>query len=912
MKTNLLPVVFLFAAVLLVPANAFSSSDVQANDPEVYSGNFYPDNNKLEPDFEDLPNPMEENIKTNETVLQKAHDSLTDIIIEQNETELKDYTGPDIPFISSSIGDGYIEVGIHFIAELVGIEYDKEEILEALGITEDIPVVIYYGYVELAAARTGHSITYEKLFPTLCMPVKSGYDGACKAFATDLYPLMCTPVESGKENMCSAIVSILGVIPTPPVNPQINEASDPNTIFSDTFENLNKWTQSGREQNWEITDNWSPEAAGDGNFAQAHDCDYACTITMKNSVNLQGRQGVTLSIDRYVDRSLDRDEYLKLEAYNGRIWVQLAVWSDDNNQDTDKWHTEKFSLSSYSNSDFKIRFVTLENRGSEDVGVDNVKIIIPGVQITPITINDLESNLKDNYIKVSWDRPSYDVSKYKLYVIDNRDRIIHTEELRDYISSYKYRDGDAGYSYKFKLEVFADDRTKVFTTNVVSIPAPTYELGNISTTERDNNITISWDRPIFTVSKYEIYKVVNNHDVLVGKVSGSQNSYVFAGDAGDDYVFKVKVLYRDYRGVSQNQSFTLVSHSIDLPTCTSTQRLVGTACVDLPENFIPITDSSLCDSDERLSYGLCHPIDEEPIITTCVGTNEPTSDLNCKANAFFRVLDVLAGGLPIHIGSDHELPSSIPQLLPLHFGTISLIVNDTDGNPGMLVSSHITGKQTLNPKATVVDRVAPFSKIVGFVTQDVNVFENRTEYVADVAFMKLDTDIPILSNIIIDERNNKIPVSSKARISEVLVNTDVKLSGAVTHSEGKILNSNHKSTIRGSGNMIDYILINQAKADYDSTKGDSGAPVYQILEDGTAKYLGINAGYACIKPVYTVSDPRSNIQDSSRTGLLPDTASDVRTILHGCVTSYSFFSHWEYIQQELRLEESSPSDSQSD
>ncbi len=67
MTNKYIPIVFLFAAVLLIPGGAFASNN-SLEDPN--DANNYNDGNKLEPDFEELPNPMAEHIKTNETVLE--------------------------------------------------------------------------------------------------------------------------------------------------------------------------------------------------------------------------------------------------------------------------------------------------------------------------------------------------------------------------------------------------------------------------------------------------------------------------------------------------------------------------------------------------------------------------------------------------------------------------------------------------------------------------------------------------------------------------------------------------------------------------------------------------------------------------------------------------------------------------
>ncbi len=79
--TKQLPIVFLFAAVLLVPAGAFANNIEDTND--------YNYDNKLEPDHMDTANPYQANIDTNLTDLNAAHSKVTNIMIIQNETPLE-------------------------------------------------------------------------------------------------------------------------------------------------------------------------------------------------------------------------------------------------------------------------------------------------------------------------------------------------------------------------------------------------------------------------------------------------------------------------------------------------------------------------------------------------------------------------------------------------------------------------------------------------------------------------------------------------------------------------------------------------------------------------------------------------------------------------------------------------------
>ena len=149
-------------------------------------------------------------------------------------------------------------------------------------------------------------------------------------------------------------------------------------IFSDNFENgLDKWTTSG-ELEWEtgtLDENAViPGHTTSNNVAEADDCDRDCILEMRNSVDLSSVTSATLEFYRFVDASLDRGEYLKVEAYDGTSWNQLAIYGDDYDTDDDVWNLETLDISDYTNSDFKIRFIVLASSSSEDVGVDEIII----------------------------------------------------------------------------------------------------------------------------------------------------------------------------------------------------------------------------------------------------------------------------------------------------------------------------------------------------------------------------------------------------------------------------------------------------------------------------------------------------------------------------------------------------------
>jgi hypothetical protein len=156
-------------------------------------------------------------------------------------------------------------------------------------------------------------------------------------------------------------------------------------LFSDTFSNLNAWTETG-EGDWNteaLSSSAGYPATGSGsNAAHSDTCTTSCTITLTSAVNLSGYASASLDLLRFLDENLDTGEYLKLEAYNGTSWATLFNWTSEV-YDDDTWHAEHFDLAaSYRVSGFKIRFVTMESSSNEHVHVDDVQISVPPASAT--------------------------------------------------------------------------------------------------------------------------------------------------------------------------------------------------------------------------------------------------------------------------------------------------------------------------------------------------------------------------------------------------------------------------------------------------------------------------------------------------------------------------------------------------
>jgi murein DD-endopeptidase MepM/ murein hydrolase activator NlpD len=154
--------------------------------------------------------------------------------------------------------------------------------------------------------------------------------------------------------------------------------SAPVELFADNFTSLSQWTESNEfDWNVEVPAEKQPNSHPSGNtVAHADACTSTsgCILTMTSPVDLSNASSATVKFWRYVDNDLDKNEFLKVEAYNG-AWSQIYYWTQGSGDD-DKWHLESWSVpSQYLTANFKLRFTSKESATSEDTEVDDVSIV---------------------------------------------------------------------------------------------------------------------------------------------------------------------------------------------------------------------------------------------------------------------------------------------------------------------------------------------------------------------------------------------------------------------------------------------------------------------------------------------------------------------------------------------------------
>lgn len=150
-------------------------------------------------------------------------------------------------------------------------------------------------------------------------------------------------------------------------------------VFYDHFTcDLSNWTETGGNEMWEVKipdERQRPNLPTDNKVANAANCDTDCNLTMTDSIDLSRYSRASVEFWHYIDRSVDRDEGLRLEiSTDNTNWTELGRWTDNTNDDNDTWIKEDVSLRGYLQDNVKLRFIALASSASEEVEIDDVLI----------------------------------------------------------------------------------------------------------------------------------------------------------------------------------------------------------------------------------------------------------------------------------------------------------------------------------------------------------------------------------------------------------------------------------------------------------------------------------------------------------------------------------------------------------
>ena len=504
-------VAFLFAAVLLVPGGAFANS--MPNELEDANDDYYRDGNKLEPDFDELPNPMAENVRTNLTdKLEEAHSDVTNIMIEQNETELdiEDYDGIHVPIVMTYLDEDVLVVGIDAVMAHPDLAVDPDDLQIALDL--DIPIEIVYVSLESQSSSTresGHVKNYKKY----CIPIKPAYAPACQYFKGEILAAGGTvPTSTGTSTGSSTTTT-----------------TNTRTTSQITY-TLDNLQATKRGDNIVVTWDRPTDFKVNG---------YRVYISDSDGIKYKTSSGVSKSASSYTLHNADEGKTYKFKV---KMYYQEG--------------TKNKSKSFFTNS------VNVPRSGPViDYTLDNLQATKRG----------------DNIVVTWDRPTDFTPTKYKLYVLENgrQDSRVNLSKTATSYTFTNVEEGNS-YKFKVKMYYLLDNRTKnkSFYTDIIEIPrssdttppvikAPQYHttvtdgparlpqyVSVTATDDTDGRVSVTCDpglRTVFPVGtttvtctatdaagntatkKFDVHIALENQCIIAGKTHSGSTCDTFDG-----------------------------------------------------------------------------------------------------------------------------------------------------------------------------------------------------------------------------------------------------------------------------------------------------------------------------------------------------------------------------------------------
>ena len=186
--------------------------------------------------------------------------------------------------------------------------------------------------------------------------------------ATGTYTATLTVTDNGGlSDSDTAVVTVSEPAPPPPPPP-----SGKIEVFADSFE-VSEWNGLWTE---DVQNDWfrSRQRATDGRYSAEVDGRASDAALTSIPIDLQGKSNATISYSWYIEKRLDRGEYLAFDISTdgGSNWTEYARLRGNVDKEN-TWHSMSFDVSGISS--LQIRFRGTMSKRSEDADVDNVKII---------------------------------------------------------------------------------------------------------------------------------------------------------------------------------------------------------------------------------------------------------------------------------------------------------------------------------------------------------------------------------------------------------------------------------------------------------------------------------------------------------------------------------------------------------
>ncbi len=183
----------------------------------------------------------------------------------------------------------------------------------------------------------------------------------------------------------------------PPTTPPTT-SPDVITSFTDNFQNdLSLWTMSG-DSNWTRggPDENIPNSDAGNRVLVSSNCRTECIATLNSSLDTSSP--LVISFKRFVNNSVDRSEGLYIQySTDGTNWINLATYTEDNNENTDAWVDESLTLD-ISDDTASFRLLAKSSSVRETVEVDDLSIA-PRPDTAPVISSISDQSLRHTQVR---------------------------------------------------------------------------------------------------------------------------------------------------------------------------------------------------------------------------------------------------------------------------------------------------------------------------------------------------------------------------------------------------------------------------------------------------------------------------------------------------------------------------------
>ncbi|MCJ8306417.1 MAG: fibronectin type III domain-containing protein [Nitrosopumilus sp.] len=174
-----------------------------------------------------------------------------------------------------------------------------------------------------------------------------------------------TEVDNGQRTLTVRATNGDGYVGSTSVSFTKNTPTSQNlSSFEDNFESniASNWHRTtGDDEYWDIrTPTVTVPGSTTGNkVAGTEDCDDQCELIMIHTVNTSAMTEPKLSFYRYLSTSLDSGEGLDVSVSTdgGTTFTILDSFTADSSEDDNTWHLQEYSLTNYTSTQFKIKFI---------------------------------------------------------------------------------------------------------------------------------------------------------------------------------------------------------------------------------------------------------------------------------------------------------------------------------------------------------------------------------------------------------------------------------------------------------------------------------------------------------------------------------------------------------------------------